>query len=121
MRSVGPWSVGHRAEKSIFECWRDTINSAQHYVYIENQFFLSSLASDDVRNNLAATLLEKLVTAALNRVPFRAVIVIPLHPEGDFLNAAPVRHVMHYQYGTICRYVYLFISNNFSESNGQLY
>jgi phospholipase D1/2 len=101
---VGPWSIGHRTEKSIFECWRDTISSAHHYVYIENQFFLSNLASTDVQNDLARVLLEKLVAAASQNIPFRAVIVIPLHPEGDFLNAAPVRHVMHYQYATICRY-----------------
>lgn len=76
--------------------------AAMHFIYIENQFFLSSLANG-VQNTLAQVLLDKIVEAANQDRVFRAVVVLPLHPEGDFLNAAPVRHVMHYQYGTICR------------------
>lgn len=37
IRSVGPWSVGHAAENSIQNCWIQTIQNAQHFVYIENQ------------------------------------------------------------------------------------
>lgn len=67
------------------ECWKETIASATHFVYIENQFFLSSLAATGVQNTLAQVLLDKLVEAANAGRVFRAVIIIPLHPEVSFL------------------------------------
>ena len=53
LRSVGTWSIGQRTEKSIYDAWKDAIYAANHHVYIENQFFLSSLASNAVQNTLA--------------------------------------------------------------------
>lgn len=103
LRSVGMWSVGHRPEKSIYEAWLENISKAQRFIYIENQFFLSDLAGSGVQNRIVATILEKLIAAAKSGRAFRVIVVLPLHPEGDFLNNSSVRYVMHYQYMTICR------------------
>ena len=42
LRSAASWSVGVNAtERSIHTAWVAAIHAAQHYVYVENQFFIS--------------------------------------------------------------------------------
>ncbi|KAG8805702.1 Phospholipase D1, partial [Serendipita sp. 399] len=43
-RSAGPWSMGtlHRIEKSIQTAYLKAIQMSEHFVYIENQFFITS-------------------------------------------------------------------------------
>lgn len=65
---------------------------------------MSASNGNEVKNEVSKWLLERLVTAAQHRQMFRLIIVIPLHPEGDYLNDRAVQVVMHYQYQTICRY-----------------
>lgn len=57
IRSVSSWSAGFldpdTVEQSIHEAYVDTITKAQHYVYIENQFFITlSRTSVTVRNQV---------------------------------------------------------------------
>ncbi|KAI9105816.1 hypothetical protein DFS34DRAFT_601037 [Phlyctochytrium arcticum] len=41
LRSASQWSAGAPREKSISNAYVDLIHKAQHYVYIENQFFIT--------------------------------------------------------------------------------
>lgn len=43
LRSVGDWSAGTDTESSIYHGYVHSILNAQHFIYIENQYFLSSL------------------------------------------------------------------------------
>jgi phospholipase D1/2 len=43
------------------------------------------------------------VLAAHRREPFKAIIVVPVHPEGDYVNSSGPLGVMNYQYKTISR------------------
>jgi len=43
LRSVGQWSLGCSTETSIQGGWIDAINKSEHFIYIEQQYFISNL------------------------------------------------------------------------------
>ena len=52
LRSVSHWSIGKTiTEHSILEGYYKLIDNAKHYIYIENQFFITKSFSEDERNN----------------------------------------------------------------------
>jgi len=63
LRSVSPWSAGVGVEKSIHTAMVKLIETAQRFVYIENQYFISSTPDNGVQNNVVATLLARIVRA----------------------------------------------------------
>jgi len=91
-------------ERSIHYEYLQAIANAKHFLYIENQFFISSLAGEDlVQNQIAAAIARRVAAAIKGHEAFRVVIVLPQHPEGSYLESATVRYLMHFQYLTICR------------------
>lgn len=48
LRSASSWSSGVETEQSILAAYLDCIQSAKHFLYIENQFFISNAAETDV-------------------------------------------------------------------------
>lgn len=68
LRSVSSWSCGflepEMYEQSIHEAYIDTINRAQHYVYIENQFFITLSSSSSIVRNQVGDALFKRITRA---------------------------------------------------------
>jgi phospholipase D1/2 len=51
-------------EESIHEAYIDAITKAEHYVYIENQFFISLATHNaSVRNHVCETLFKRIVRA----------------------------------------------------------
>eukprot|EP01038_Epipyxis_sp_PR26KG_P013202 gene13202-17691_t len=103
LRSIGKWSIGTRTECSIQNCWIETIRNSKRLIYIENQFFISGLAGDDVQNSIAVSILDRILQAYAFKTPLRVIIIIPLHPNGDFANSAKSKLVMHFEYQTINR------------------
>ncbi|KAI3923866.1 hypothetical protein MKW92_011730 [Papaver armeniacum] len=109
IRSVGQWSAGtSQTEESIHNAYCSLIDKAEHYVYIENQFFISGLSQDEViRNRVLESLYKRILRAYRESKCFRVIIVMPLLPgfQGglDDSDAASVRAIMHWQYRTICR------------------
>lgn len=68
LRSVSSWSIGfldqETVEQSIHEAYIDTIRRAQHYIYIENQFFVTlSSSSNVVHNQIGDALFERITRA----------------------------------------------------------
>ena len=44
LRSAGKWSLGkRRTEASIYQAYLGLIENAERFIYIENQFFISSV------------------------------------------------------------------------------
>jgi len=76
---------------------------SEKFIYIENQFFISSLAGPVVKNTIALTLLNRIRKAINNKEDFRVVVVIPAHPDGAYKDSASVRLIMKFQYHTISR------------------
>lgn len=110
LRSVGLWSAGtsQPEETSIHRAYCSLIDNAEHFIYIENQFFISGFDGDDViQNRVLQALLNRIMQAHKDKTCFRVIVVIPLLPgfQGgvDDAGAATVRAIMHWQYRTICR------------------
>ncbi|XP_068658826.1 phospholipase D zeta 1-like [Aristolochia californica] len=117
IRSVGQWSAGTgQTEDSIHSAYCSFIEKAEHFVYIENQFFISGLSGDEiVRNRVLEALYRRINRADREKRCFRVIIVIPLLPgfQGglDDGGAASVRAIMHWQYRTICRGPHSILQN----------
>lgn len=67
LRSVGKWSAGlEEEEASIASAYVSLIRNAKHYIYIENQFFItcaSSSGSREVSNYIGYEIVERIVQA----------------------------------------------------------
>ncbi|KAM7485037.1 hypothetical protein LguiA_001046 [Lonicera macranthoides] len=117
LRSVSQWSAGtSQVEESIHNAYCSLIEKAEHFVYIENQFFISGLAGDEIiRNRVLEALYMRIKRAYNENKCFRVIIIIPLLPgfQGglDDGGAASVRAIMHWQYRTICRGQYSILHN----------
>jgi phospholipase D1/2 len=111
LRSAGPWSLGtpDKTEHSIMNAYAKLIEESEHFVYIENQFFISSCETEAVtiHNLIGDALVERIVRAARDNEAWRACLIIPLIP--GFQNTVEeeggtsVRLIMQYQYRSICR------------------
>ncbi|KAI4462630.1 phospholipase d [Holotrichia oblita] len=90
LRSVSTWSCGflepNMAEQSIHEAYVDAINRSQHYIYIENQFFITlPNKNSSIRNQIQETLYKRILRAHKEGATFRVFIILPLLPgfEGE--------------------------------------
>ncbi|CAO1614671.1 unnamed protein product [Jaminaea pallidilutea] len=110
-RSAGPWSLGTNktVEHSIQNAYLKCIQLSDHFVYIENQFFVTSTQVEGtmIENNIGNALVDRIIRAHREGTKWRAVIVIPLIPgfpmpisEPD---ASSVRIICDCQFRSICR------------------
>lgn len=81
LRSVGQRSIGLDCEYSILQAYCNAIKSAERFIYIENQYFISDLPICDVRNQIQSFLCERIKLAYCKRQAFHVLIVLPLKPE----------------------------------------
>ena len=111
LRSCGMWSMGtpNRTEHSIMTAYTLAIQKSDHFVYIENQFFISTCEMDNTRieNTIGEALVERIIRADQQGENWRAVIVIPLMPgfqnTVDSPDGTSIRLIMQCQYRSICR------------------
>ena len=92
-RSASEWSVGvDKVEDSINRMYHKLIEESQHYIYIENQFFISKAFSEEeekenpflqeyvVKNRIAFKLRERVEKAYLNKERFKLYVIFPSVP-----------------------------------------
>jgi len=111
LRSCGMWSMGtpDRVEHSILNAYIKMIQQSDHFVYIENQFFVSSteVEGTKIENTIGDALVERITRAYNNDEDWRAIIMIPLMPgfqnTVDAQDGTSVRLIMQCQYRSICR------------------
>ncbi|KAF5368099.1 hypothetical protein D9758_004381 [Tetrapyrgos nigripes] len=106
VRSVSDWSHGVLTEHSIQNAYIQLINEANHYIYIENQFFISATVDgDQVTNRIAQALVGRVVAAAKDDRKFQIVIAIPEVPgfSGNIKDETSLKIIMAAQYRTINR------------------
>ncbi|CAI6231777.1 unnamed protein product [Periconia digitata] len=110
VRSSADWSSGILpAEHSIQNAYCDLIRNAKHYVYIENQFFITATGEDQypIHNQIGRAIVDAVLKAASEGRKFRVIILIPAIPgfAGDLRQeaAAGTRAIMDYQFKSICR------------------
>ena len=83
VRSACKWSNGTPTEHSVANAYAKLIQSAQHFVYIENQFFITATGThqDPVKNNLiGSALVERILRAARSGQKFKVIVVMPAIP-----------------------------------------
>ncbi|KAF8490138.1 phospholipase D/nuclease [Russula emetica] len=106
VRSVCDWSHGVLTEHSIQNAYIQLIREANHFIYIENQFFISNTGHEGpVRNQIAAALVERIIRAARSGTKFKVIVVIPELPAfaGDVKSESSLKTIMAAQYRTINR------------------
>uniref|UniRef100_A0A1L8DQ51 Phospholipase n=1 Tax=Nyssomyia neivai TaxID=330878 RepID=A0A1L8DQ51_9DIPT len=112
LRSVSSWSCGFiesdEDEQSIHDAYIGAITRAEHYVYIENQFFITlDQGNPMVRNQIGESLYKRILRAHRERSVFRVIVVMPLLPgfEGDVggTTGNALRAITHWNYESISR------------------
>ncbi|KAI9810163.1 MAG: Phospholipase D1 [Phylliscum demangeonii] len=111
LRSACSWSIGtpDKTEHSIMNAYVKMIEHSEHFIYIENQFFISSceVEGTKIENRIGDALVERAARAYRNGEDWRAIMVIPLMPgfqnTVDSQDGTSVRLIMQCQYRSICR------------------
>ncbi|KAK0620447.1 hypothetical protein B0T14DRAFT_567190 [Immersiella caudata] len=109
VRSSADWSSGILTEQSIQNAYCEIIRNAKHYVYIENQFFITATGDQQspIHNKIGRAIVDAVVKASNEGRKFRVIILIPAIPgfAGDLREdgATGTRAIMDYQYKSICR------------------
>ncbi|KAI1794831.1 phospholipase D [Ganoderma leucocontextum] len=110
-RSAGPWSMGtpDRIEHSIQNAYLKAIQLSEHFVYIENQFFITSTIVNEVKveNRIGDAIVHRIIRAHREGTPWKCCIVIPLLPgfafPVDHGDASAIRIILECQNKTIFR------------------
>ena len=111
-------------ESSIYKAYLAYIRGAKHFIYIENQFFISSLEQNTPKNKIARQLYarysmfvvldvvcfqrtnstddNRVRRAIINNEKFRLIVVLPVYPSGD-IRAETTQYILKYTYRTISR------------------
>lgn len=110
LRSAGNWSLGLKErEQSIQNAYLKLIEASEHFVYIENQFFITSCVVDGtvIHNRIGDALVERIIRAHDEKTAWKAIIVIPLMPgfeaQVDEQEGSSVRIIMQCQFMSISR------------------
>ncbi|KAJ3588782.1 hypothetical protein NHX12_009636 [Muraenolepis orangiensis] len=106
LRSVDRWSAG-TCENSILNAYVDTIEKSEHYVYIENQFFISCADGKSIHNGIGDAIVNRILRAHSEKKKYRVFVVVPLLPgfEGDINMGGgnAIQTILHFTYRTMCR------------------
>ena len=108
LRSAADWSAGIKHhEESIHAAYIHVIENSKHYIYIENQFFISCADDKVVFNKVGDAIAQRILKAHREGQRYRVYIVIPLLPgfEGDISTGGgnALQAIMHFNYRTMCR------------------
>lgn len=108
VRSASKWSHNlPTTEHSIAHAYIEIISAAKHFVYIENQFFIT--ATDDkqnpIMNRIGRAIVDRILRAAKEKQKFRIIVVMPAIPAfaGDLQaeSSLGTRAIMEFQYRSI--------------------
>ena len=84
LRSCGQWSMGlqDKTEQSIQNAYLKCIEQSEHFVYIENQFFITSCECDGtkIENQIGDAIVNRIIRAHKEGTEWRAIILMPLMP-----------------------------------------
>jgi phospholipase D1/2 len=109
MRSCTQWSHGVPLEHSIANAYIDTIANSEHFVYIENQFFITATdpAQSPVHNKIGGAIADRIIKAGKNREQWHMIVAMPSVPAfaGDLKDDAALgtRAILEFQYNSINR------------------
>ncbi|THW80492.1 phospholipase D/nuclease [Aureobasidium pullulans] len=110
MRSCTKWSHGtDSTEHSIQNAYIEVIRNSHHFIYIENQFFITATGDSQrpIKNQIGAAIVERIVRAAREGEPYHVIVIMPAIPAfaGDLKSdeALGTREILELQYDSINR------------------
>ena len=109
VRSCTKWSHGVPTEHSVANAYISIIENSRHFVYIENQFFITACvdAQKPVKNKIGAAIVERILRAARAGEKYKIIVIMPAVPgfAGDLKDDASLgtRAIMEFQYNSINR------------------
>jgi phospholipase D1/2 len=112
VRSCTLWSNGTQTEHSVQDAYIDIIRKSQHFVYIENQFFITksndyTSYANPVKNQIGRAIVDRILQAARAGEQYKVIVLIPSVPgfAGDLRDESSLgtRAIMELQYDSICR------------------
>ena len=109
VRSCTKWSHGIPTEHSIANAYISVIENSRHFVYIENQFFITACsdAQRPVKNKIGAAIVDRILRAARAGEKYKIIVIMPAIPgfAGDLKDDASLgtRAIMEFQYNSINR------------------
>lgn len=109
VRSCSKWSNGTPTEHSIADAYAAIIRNSEHFIYIENQFFITATGDSQkpVQNKIGAAIVERILRAAKSGQKYKVFVVIPSVPcfAGDLADDSTLgtRAIMEFQYNSINR------------------
>src|SRR5688572_4876002 len=98
------WSAGSPTEHSIANAYIHAITNARHFIYIENQFFITATSSEQqpVMNKIGAAMVDRIIRAHEAGEDFLIIVMMPAVPAfaGDLKadSALGTRAIMEFQY-----------------------
>ncbi|XP_077411120.1 phospholipase D1-like [Vanacampus margaritifer] len=124
LRSASDWSAGIKYhEESIHNAYVQVIENSQHFIYIENQFFISCADNRHVFNKIGDAIAERIIKAHREGKKYRVYVVTPLLPgfEGDISTGggSAIQAIMHFNYRTMNRGEHSIISQLKREMDDQ--
>ncbi|RYO72663.1 hypothetical protein AA0113_g918 [Alternaria arborescens] len=109
-RSSAKWSHNLvTTEHSIQNAYCEVIRNSKHFIYIENQFFITATGDQQkpIKNKIGAAMVERIIRAARNGEKYKMIVMIPAVPAfaGDLKldEALGTRAIMEFQYDSINR------------------
>ena len=109
VRSCTKWSHGVPTEHSIQNAYCEVIRNSEHFIYIENQFFITATGDKQkpVKNVIGAAIVERILRAASDGAKYKVIVLIPSIPgfAGDLKDESSLgtRAIMEFQYNSINR------------------
>jgi phospholipase D1/2 len=81
LRSGSWWSMGLPTDTSIQNAYLELIQSATKYIYIENQFFVTSCTEGgEVKNLIGRAIADRIISAHKNNQPLKVYVIMPVMP-----------------------------------------
>ena len=103
LRSASDWSAGiSNTENSILNAYCELIKKSEHFIYMENQFFITTTnpAKDGtVRNPIGLAIVDRIKVAHESKQNFRIIILLPLLPGFDRIHT--IKAVQYYNLRSI--------------------
>ncbi|XP_065114500.1 phospholipase D1 isoform X1 [Paramisgurnus dabryanus] len=108
LRSSADWSAGIKYhEESIHTAYINAIARSKHYIYIENQFFISCADNKVVHNKIGDAIAQRIIKAYREDKKYRVYVVTPLLPgfEGNINTGggSAIQAILHFNYRTMNR------------------
>ena len=113
IRSSAAWSAGlKKTERTIYDNYKELIQSSERFIVIENQFFVTTCGDFNIdpklpQNQIARFLCDRIIQAFREKKEFKVYIVIPCIPgSGGSLEentAAGQEILLHITYESISR------------------